>query len=245
MIRRTTSGLYLSTLSNHKKTYNSIRKITGFFPGVLTCYTQALRHHSASSTIHQNGSRDSNERLEYLGDSVLNTVVAELLFNRFPFKNEGFLTEMRSKIVSRESLNDLAIKIGLSHIVQYDRKAIGMHTKNSIFGNALEAFIGAIFLDGGFQLARKFILSKLITHIDLDTLQFTEKNFKGRLIEWGQKQARTVEFETIEDVSRKQRLFTIRVLVDGALLGESEHLSKKKAEQMAAQKACENLGIKV
>lgn len=245
MIRRTTSGLYLSTLSNHKKTYNSIRKITGFFPGVITCYIQALRHHSASSTIHHNGSRDSNERLEYLGDSVLNTVVAELLFNRFPYKNEGFLTEMRSKIVSRESLNDLAIKIGLSHIVQYDKKAIGIHTKNSIFGNALEAFIGAIFLDGGFQLARKFILSKLITHIDLDTLQFTEKNFKGRLIEWGQKQTRVVEFETIEDISRKQRLFTIRVMVDGALLGESEHLSKKKAEQMAAQKACENLGIKV
>lgn len=245
MIRRTTSGLYLSTLSNHKKTYNSIRKITGFFPGVITCYIQALRHHSASSTIHQNGSRDSNERLEYLGDSVLNTVVAELLFNRFPYKNEGFLTEMRSKIVSRESLNDLAIKIGLSHIVQYDKKAIGIHTKNSIFGNALEAFIGAIFLDGGFQLARKFILSKLITHIDLDTLQFTEKNFKGRLIEWGQKQTRLVEFETIEDMSRKQRLFTIRVMVDGVMLGESEHLSKKKAEQMAAQKACENLGIMV
>ncbi|MES2689864.1 MAG: ribonuclease III [Bacteroidota bacterium] len=245
MIRRTTSGLYLSTLSNHKKTYNSIRKITGFFPGVISCYIQALRHHSASSTIHHNGSRDSNERLEYLGDSVLNTVVAELLFNRFPYKNEGFLTEMRSKIVSRESLNDLAIKIGLSHIVQYDKKMIGIHTKNSIFGNALEAFIGAIFLDGGFQLARKFILSKLITHIDLDTLQFTEKNFKGRLIEWGQKQGRAVEFETIEDASRKQRLFTIRITVDGEMLGASEHLSKKKAEQMAAQKACENLGIMV
>lgn len=245
MIRRTTSGLYLSTLSNHKKTYNSIRKITGFFPGVITCYIQALRHHSASSTIHHNGSRDSNERLEYLGDSVLNTVVAELLFNRFPYKNEGFLTEMRSKIVSRESLNDLAIKIGLSHIVQYDKKMIGIHTKNSIFGNALEAFIGAIFLDGGFQLARKFILSRLITHIDLDTLQFTEKNFKGRLIEWGQKHSRVVEFETIEDASRKQRLFTIRITVDGEMLGASEHLSKKKAEQMAAQKACENLGIMV
>lgn len=245
MIRRTTSGLYLSTLSHHKKTYNSIRKITGFFPGVITCYLQALRHHSASSTIHQNGSRDSNERLEYLGDSVLNTVVAELLFNRFPFKNEGFLTEMRSKIVSRESLNDLAIKIGLSQIVQYDRKAIGIHTKNSIFGNALEAFIGAIFLDGGFELARKFILSKLITHLDLDALQFTEKNFKGRLIEWSQKNTRTVEFETHEENGRKQRLFSIKVLVDGKVLGEAEHISKKKAEQMAAEKACESLGVKV
>lgn len=245
MILRSASGLYLSNFSQHKQTYNSIRKITGFYPGVITCYIQALRHHSASSTIHQNGSRDSNERLEYLGDSVLNTVVAELLFNRFPFKNEGFLTEMRSKIVSRESLNDLAIKIGLSQIVQYDRKAIGIHTKNSIFGNALEAFIGAIFLDGGFELAKKFILTKLISHVDLDTLQFTEKNFKGRLIEWSQKHARSVEFETLEDTTRKQRIFTIKVLVDGQVLGEAEHISKKKAEQMAAQKACEGLGVNV
>lgn len=245
MIRRTTSGLYLSTLSNHKKTYNNIRRITGFFPGVVACYIQALRHHSASNTIHQNGSRDSNERLEYLGDSVLNTVVAEMLFNRFPYKNEGFLTEMRSKIVSRESLNDLAIKIGLSQIVQYDKRAIGIHTKNSIFGNALEAFIGAIFLDGGFELAKKFILRKLITHIDLDMLQFTEKNFKGRLIEWSQKNNQPVEFETHEDQNRKQRLFTIKVLVDGNVLGKAEHISKKKAEQLAAEKACESLGVKV
>lgn len=245
MIRRTTNGLYLSLFSKYKQNYLSIRKITGFYPGVITCYIQALRHHSASNTVHKNGSRDSNERLEYLGDSVLNTVVAELLFNKYPYKNEGFLTEMRSKIVSRESLNDLAIKIGLSQIVQYDKRAIGIHTKNSIFGNALEAFIGAIFLDGGFSLARSFILKRLITHIDLDQLQHTEKNFKGRLIEWGQKQGSTVEFDTIEDNSRKQRLFTVYVKVNGEMLGEAEHISKKKAEQLAAEKACESLGVKI
>lgn len=245
MIIRTTSGLYLSLFSKHKRSYLTIKKITGFYPGVITCYIQALRHHSASSTVHKNGSRDSNERLEYLGDSILNTVVAELLFNKYPYKNEGFLTEMRSKIVSRESLNDLAIKIGLSHIVQYDKRAIGMHTKNSIFGNVLEAFIGAIFLDGGFSLARKFILNRLITHIDLDQLQHTEKNFKGRLIEWGQKQANTVEFDTIEDNSRKQRIFTVYVKINGEMLGEAEHISKKKAEQLAAEKACEAVGVKL
>ncbi len=245
MIFRTISGIYYSLFSKKRNSYNSVKHITGFFPGALTCYSQALRHHSVSNPVHKNGSRDSNERLEYLGDSVLNTVVAELLFNRFPYKNEGFLTEMRSKIVSRESLNDLAIKIGLSHIVQYDKRAIGLHTKNSIFGNALEAFIGAIFLDGGFSLAKKFILNKIITHIDLDTLQHVEKNYKGRLIEWGQRQNALVEFDTQEDNTRKQRIFTIKVIVNGSVLGVAEHISKKKAEQLAAEKVSESLGIKL
>lgn len=245
MIGRIFLGLYYTTFSKQKIFYRNVRSITGFNPSTINCYLQALRHHSASSTIHQNGSKDSNERLEYLGDSVLNTVVAELLFNTFPFKNEGFLTEMRSKIVSRESLNDLAMKIGLSQFVLYDRKAIGVHTKNSIFGNALEAFIGAVFLDGGFDLAKKFILKKLLTHIDLDTLQHTEKNFKGRLIEWGQKVNNAVIFETDEDASGKQRIFTVKAIVEGNLMGKAEHISKKKAEQLAAQKACEALGIAV
>ncbi|MBP9689592.1 MAG: ribonuclease III, partial [Bacteroidia bacterium] len=98
----------MSLFSNQRSDYNRIKHITGFYPGTISCYIQALRHHTASTTVHKNGSRDSNERLEYLGDSVLNTIVAELLFNKFPYKSEGFLTEMRSKIVSRESLNDLA-----------------------------------------------------------------------------------------------------------------------------------------
>ncbi len=245
MIFRTICGIYYSLFSKQRNSYKSVKCITGFYPGSLTCYSQSLRHHSASNPVHKNGSRDSNERLEYLGDSVLNTVVAELLFNRFPYKNEGFLTEMRSKIVSRESLNDLAIKIGLSHIVQYDKRAIGLHTKNSIFGNALEAFIGAIFLDGGFSLAKKFILKKIITHIDLDTLQHVEKNYKGRLIEWGQRQNASVEFDTLEDNSRKQRIFIIKVLINGDVLGVAEHISKKKAEQLAAEKVSESLGIKL
>ena len=237
--------LYLSLFSKHRKTYHAIRHITGFYPGTLTCYLQALRHHSASSTIHENGSRDSNERLEYLGDSVLNTVVAELLFNKFPYKNEGFLTEMRSKIVSRESLNELAMKIGLSQLVIYDKRLIGINSKNSIFGNALEAFIGAIFLDAGFGLSKRFIIKKLISHIDLDKLQYTEKNFKGRLIEWGQKQNRVVDFDTLEEMEKKQRIFKVTVLVDKEMMGDAEHISKKKAEQMASQKACERLGVTV
>jgi ribonuclease-3 len=204
---------------------------------------QALRHHSMSTTIHQNGSRDSNERLEYLGDSVLNTVVAEMLFNRFPFKDEGFLTEMRSKIVSRESLNDLALKLGLNMIVAFDKRAVGQNVKGSIFGNALEAFIGAIFLDRGFNGAQQFVRHKLLTHIDVDKLEFTEKNFKGKLIEWVQKNNKTIDFESDEEITRKQKIFKVRVKIDGVEFGGAEHLSKKKAEQLASQKACEKLNL--
>ncbi len=214
-------------------------------PVTLSCYIQALRHHSVSNTIHENGSRDSNERLEYLGDSVLNTVIAELLFNRFPYKNEGFLTEMRSKIVSRESLNDLAIKIGLNHIVEFDKRAVGNNTKNSIFGNALEAFIGAIFLDRGFYIAKHFINHKLLAHVDIEKLQNTETNFKGRLIEWSQKNSRAMEFESEEIIHQKQKIYKIRVLMDRVVMGDAEHISKKKAEQLASQKACETLGVTI
>jgi len=196
-----------------------------------------------SKTIHENGTRNSNERLEYLGDSVLNTVIAELLFNRFPYKNEGFLTEMRSKIVSRESLNELAIKIGLNNIVEFDKRAIGFNTKNSIFGNALEAFIGAVFLDRGFYTAKKFIRQKLITHIDIDKLQNTETNFKGRLIEWAQKNNKVIEFESEENTNQRQKIFKIRILIDRVVMSEAEHISKKKAEQIASQKASENIGV--
>ncbi len=245
MIWNSFTGFYLSNFSKHKILYREIKSIAGFSPTRLSCYFQALRHHSMSTTIHENGSRNSNERLEYLGDSVLNTAIAELLFNRFPYKNEGFLTEMRSKIVSRESLNDLAIKIGLNNIVEFDKRAIGYNTKNSIFGNALEAFIGAIFLDGGFYVAKKFIKRKLLTHIDIDKLQNTETNFKGRLIEWSQKNSKVIEFDSEENSDKRQRIYKIRILIDRVLMGEAEHISKKKAEQLASQKACENIGVTV
>ncbi len=243
MIRTLLSGFYYSTFSEQKKTYRKVVKIAGFYPVKFSCFLQALRHHSMSTPIHQSGMRDSNERLEYLGDSVLNTIVAEMLFARFPFKDEGFLTEMRSKIVSRESLNDLAQKLGLNEIVHFDRRAVGQNIKGSIFGNALEAFIGAIFLDTGFYGAARFVKEKLLTHIDVDKLEFTEKNFKGKLIEWVQKNNKTIDFESDEEITRKQKIFKVRVKIDGEEFGGAEHLSKKKAEQLASEKACEKLHL--
>jgi len=245
LIKGLVTSVYYLNFSKHKALYRSVAKIAGFKPRKFSCYIQALRHHSMSSTIHHSGTRDSNERLEYLGDSVLNTIVAEMLFSRFPFKDEGFLTEMRSKIVSRDSLNDLAMKLGLNDLVAFDKRAVGQNIKGSIFGNALEAFIGAIFLDRGFGGAKAFVRQKILTHIDVDKLEFTEKNFKGKLIEWVQKNNKTIDFESDEEITRKQKIFKVRVKIDGTELGNAEHLSKKKAEQLASEKACERLNLQL
>ncbi|MDP3928301.1 MAG: ribonuclease III [Bacteroidota bacterium] len=220
-----------------------IKNITGFTPSRIKPYEQALRHHSVSKTIHASGSKDSNERLEFLGDAMLNAIVAEFLFLKYPFKDEGFLTQLRSKIVSRESLNELAIKINLNQLVVYDKKALqNISLRNSIFGNALEAFLGAIFLDAGFEGCKKFIVDNLLRfHIDVDKLQSTETNFKGRLIEFAQKNNKIIDFEVEEIPDGKNKIYKISVKYDGEIKGEAQHTSKKKAEQMAAQKSYENI----
>ncbi len=212
-------------------------------PFNLSCYQQSLRHHSSANKIHNSGSKDSNERLEYLGDAVLNSVVAEYLFKKYPYKDEGFLTELRSKIVSRVSLNDLALKIGLSNLVEYDKKSMqNINVRNSIFGNALEAFVGAIFLDKGYNKSRYFIIEKLIRHhVDVDKLQQTEKNFKGRLIEFTQKAGMNLDFNVSEISHGKQKIYKLSVIIDNKLFGEAEHTNKKQAEQQASEKALDLL----
>ena len=212
-------------------------------PFNLSCYQQSLRHHSSANKIHNSGSKDSNERLEYLGDAVLNSVVAEYLFKKYPYKDEGFLTELRSKIVSRVSLNDLALKIGLSNLVEYDKKSMqNINVRNSIFGNALEAFVGAIFLDKGYNKSRYFIIEKLIRHhVDVDKLQQTEKNFKGRLIEFTQKAGMNLDFNVSELSHGKQKIYKLSVVINNKVFGEAEHTNKKQAEQQASEKALDLL----
>ncbi len=229
--------------SKDRVLFTRIKQITGITPLNLSCYKQSLRHHSIASKIHNSGSKDSNERLEFLGDAILNSVIAEYLFKKYPYKDEGFLTELRSKIVSRVSLNDLALKIGLSELVEYDRKSMqNINVRNSIFGNALEAFIGAIFLDKGFKKSKYFIIEKLLRlHIDVDKLQQTEKNFKGRLIEYTQKSGMNLDFKVDELTHGKQKIFKVSVIVNKKVFGEAEHTNKKQAEQQASEKALELL----
>ncbi len=225
--------------SEDKKLFSAIKNLSGVYPGNLAVYKLAFSHKSVAKEISR-GVKLSNERLEYLGDAVLGAVVADLLFKRFPYRDEGFLTEMRSKIVSRENLKTLAMKIGIDKMVQKD---IGPGLYRSMYGDAFEALIGAIYLDKGYKIAQKFILDRIIRiHLDLNEMEATESNFKSKVLNWGQKEKRNVVFETIEENSTT-RLIKVRLLIDDKEIATGQDFSKKKAEQIAAESACEQLGI--
>jgi len=177
----------------------------------------------------------SNERLEFLGDALLNAVVAEHLFRRFPYKDEGFLTKMRSKAVSRNHLNGIAIKMGLQDMLNKDS---GGYSGSSIYGNALEALIGSVYMDSGFRKAKSFILDRVFgLYVDMDELENTETDFKSKLIEWAQKEKKSIEFRVMEEARyADDKTFLIGIFIDQVLKAEASHYSKKRAEQMAAEK---------
>lgn len=213
------------------------RTVTGLLgkkPKNLTLYQLAFKHSSVS--------KDSNERLEFLGDAILGAVVADYLFKKFPYKDEGFLTEIRSRIVKRESLNSLALKLGLDKIIVFQK---GNNSQKSIYGNALEAFIGAIYLDLGYKACFHFIISNMISpYIDLKETIENNRNFKSMLIEWAQKNEQSINFKIIhEEGLNHNKEFTSQVVLGGKALTTGKGFSKKKAEQAAAEKTCIDLGI--
>lgn len=224
------SGRLISTFSSEKKLRQSFRLIIGRNPINLALYKQAMMHSSVAQTNDQ-GIKASYERLEYLGDAVLGMIVAEYLYSQYPFKEEGFLTEIRSKIVSRESLNSLGQKIGLRELIQYNQKN---RTSKSVYGDALEALVGAVHLDHGFKFCRQFVISKLIKpHYDLNELITTISNFKSKLLEWSQKENVDLKFEIVDE---EDRTFTAQVFLGDKPKSKGFGFSKKKAEQDAARK---------
>jgi ribonuclease III len=225
-----------------KKLASYVRNVVGANPRNIALYKLAFRHRSLSTGA---GFSESNERLEYLGDAVLGLVVADLLFSKFPFQDEGFLTEIRSRIVNRESLNILGKKLGLGAILEYSGSIKGNLTHKSLYGDTMEAFIGAVYLDKGFEFCRKFILRKLILpNFDLKAIVESDLNFKSKLIEWAQRENKEVRFEILEVKSKhNHKEFTAQVIVDNQPVGLGYGYSKKKAEQDAAQKSCELLDL--
>lgn len=223
--------------SPDKKLHQSLRNILGFYPGNIALYKSAFRHSSAANHI-KDGIKDSNERLEFLGDSVIGTVVADYLFKKFPFKDEGFLTKMRSKMVSRNQHNNIANKLGLRSFIEAGKERNAM--PSSINGDAYEALIGAIYLDKGFEFAQQFLLTRIINvHIDMDEVEMKEVDFKSKFIEWAQKEKKDYRFETAVDGNAvSDKLFTIQLIVDDKICGSAQHFSKKRAEQLAAEVAC-------
>ncbi|WP_347158269.1 ribonuclease III [Pontibacter chitinilyticus] len=229
-----------------RKDKELVRAITGMIgstPDNIRLYKLALTH---TSFVRQTdaGKHETNERLEFLGDAILGAVVAEYLFNKFPYEDEGFLTEIRSRIVNRESLNHIALKIGLNLLVRVDATNHNMRHK-SVNGNALEALVGAVYLDKGYNITRRFILAKLVKpHVDMHQLVNTTSNFKSKLIEWAQSQNLDIRFEIVK---RKQQgnttEFTSEVYIDDKPVATGTGLSKKKADQAAAEKSLTSLKI--
>ncbi len=229
--------------SPRKEFYSFIKDTIGFSPLKLRLYELAFVHRSASSSDIM-GQPINNERLEYLGDAILGAIVAEYLYNRFPRKDEGFLTQMRSRIVNRSFLTQLTFKLGLNLFVNSNTNSV--NDSSHIFGDVFEAFIGAIYLDKGYQGAKLFVIKKVLSvHVDLHELERSDNNYKSQLIEWGQKYKREVEFDTHEnpDTSHNNLPFVSIIRIDGQLVGKGEGYSKKEAQQNSACKALIYLGI--
>jgi len=183
----------------------------------------------------------NNERLEYLGDAVLELIVSDYLFAKFPYKSEGFLTEMRSKIVSRNQLGNIAIKMGLTNFLQHRMGNRLNVNRSSILGNTLEALIGALYIDLGYKKTKRIVLNKILKiYIDIEALESMELNFKSRLLEWGQKFSKTIRFELI---GKKHKKYIVVVVIDEKEIAQAENYNKRNAEKMAAEKACRLLDI--
>ena len=218
-----------------KELYSCLYGITGVYPHHIEYYKLALQHKSQS--LREKGGRlVNNERLEFLGDAILSAVVGDIVYRHFPGKREGFLTNTRSKIVSRETLNKLAGEIGLTCLIH--SKGVVHSSHNSyVAGNAFEAFIGAIYLDHGYDACKKFIEHHILGElINLDKVAYKEVNFKSKLLEWGQKNHVKTEFQMISETTDKNGspMFYFQVLLEDVAGSTGIGFSKKESQQNAA-----------
>ena len=216
-------------------------KILGFFPRNIRFYEQALLHKS-TSIRSEKGRPLNNERLEFLGDAILDAIVGDIVYKHFEGRREGFLTNTRSKIVQRETLNKLAVEIGLDKLVKYSTRSSSHNSY--MYGNAFEAFIGAIYLDQGYERCKQFMEKKILkNYIDLDKMSRKEVNFKSKLIEWSQKTKMEVSFELIEQFLDQDYnpMFHTEVRIESLSAGTGTGYSKKESQQNAAQMALKKI----
>lgn len=227
-------GLFSRLASRKKPLSQFIKNDFGFYPRNLALYELAFTHKSAADSL--GNFKLSNERLEYLGDAILSAVVADYLFRLFPTKSEGFLTEMRSKIVSRASLNKLSQKLGFQEMIHYSHDS---HSSfKSMTGNAFEAFVGALYLDRDYNFTRHILIDRIIRiHIDLEQLENTDVNFKSKLLEWAQKGKHKLVFKLIGGKDNPhEKLYHVVTVLDGEEYGKGADYSIKGAEQLSAEK---------
>jgi ribonuclease-3 len=238
LIRRKKNGTYIL---NKQEFTSRLKKILGFRPGDVRIYEAAFIHRSASFTL-PNGEKINNERLEFLGDSVLDTILSGFLFDKYPDATEGFMTKIRARIVNREVLNQLAISMGINKILVSNISSY--QTTKHLFGDALEALIGAVFIDKGFKRTRKFFISMVLDkYLDIDNIINTDNDFKSLVFEWVQKRKSLLSFTYNEeyDTGQKKSLFSTVLYIDRKEYGKGQGSSKKEAEQEAAARAWEKI----
>ncbi len=221
-----------------RELYRLFHSLLGFYPDDIRPYKLALLHKSSSVREGQ-GRKLNNERMEFLGDAILDAVVADIVYNHFQKKPEGFLTTTRSKIVQRESLNKIALEMGIDKLIVSD-----VHVQNShnsyICGNAFEALVGAIYIDRGYDCCMRFVRKRILRSlIDLDKIAYQEINFKSRLIEWSQKNKISISFQLVEESTEGSNtpIFRSNAIIAGIVCGEGKGYSKKESQQLAAKDA--------
>ena len=236
--------LFRRSSSSDRLYFGLIRRIFGIVPNNVELYKLALVHRSASVTV-DDGRTVNNERLEFLGDAVIEAVVSELLFIEYPEANEGFLSKLRSRMVSRETLNRVALELGLDDVIVAHPSSL-VASRNNIYGDAFEALVGALYLDRGYETTGRVLIESVFArHVDLEALEQTEKDFKSRMIEWGQKHHRNIAFRSRECADHVELTphFESELWIDGEKAGYGDGRSKKEAEQLAAHDAYKQLGI--
>lgn len=224
-----------------KELYLSLYTILGFYPRNIELYQMALSHKS----IHfknKKGKPVNNERLEFLGDAILDAIVGDIVYKHFPGKREGFLTNTRSKLVQRETLNKIAQEIGLSRLIYSSGRNFSHNSYMA--GNAFEALIGALYLDRGYNLCMRFMQEKILTKmVNIDTVAYKEVNFKSRLIEWAQKNKMNIAFNLLEQKKDDEGnpVFKYCVVIEGIKCNSASGFSKKESQQLASEETLECL----
>jgi ribonuclease-3 len=232
--------LYQLLFSSRKSEFEkSVLLLIGYRTSKMMLFHTAFNHRSLKENPSEN-----NERMEFLGDAIISSVVAEYLFKKYPYKGEGFLTEMRSKMVNRQQLNHIAIQMGLKKMTRFNKLDGGLKS-SQIFGNTLEALVGAIYLDKQYNFTKKWIIEKMIQpYLFMDELEQIDINIKNKIIGWALKQGKQIDFVLAdEQLEGRRRLFTINIVIDGEVITSQKGFTKKDASQIAAQKAIEILQI--
>ncbi len=237
--------IYNRFFSDDKDFVLRLRRLLGFTPAYLNVFKLAFSHKSSNDKArNQPYGAQNNERLEFLGDAVLGTIVAEYLYKKYPSGDEGFLTKMRSKIVKRKSLNAIGFDMGLDELLStYNNTRIA----RSMLGNAVEALVGAVYVEKGYTGTTTFVVERMLRdYVDIDTLETYDDNYKSQLLEHCQKNGQKVDYEILKRFKQDKRdRFRVAVVINGRRMAVGEDYNKKSAEQQASRRALQDLGISV